>query len=101
MRRSGRLEQLIAEAHLERSGQTRTLAVDPLTGQADQQRSPGQEQDQGQHAPLQPAWRETRWGCASGFCKASQNSDNASKRASGRGARARANTPSQPTGRSA
>ncbi len=35
MRRSGRLEQLIAEAHLERSGQTRTLAVDPLTGQAD------------------------------------------------------------------
>ncbi|MGV8390851.1 substrate-binding periplasmic protein, partial [Pseudomonas aeruginosa] len=51
-------EQLIAEAHLERSGQTRTLAVDPLTGQADQQRSPGQEQDQGQHAPLQPAWRE-------------------------------------------
>ncbi|HHQ2781326.1 TPA: hypothetical protein ACSPOA_002142, partial [Pseudomonas aeruginosa] len=21
-------------------------------------RSPGQEQDQGQHAPLQPAWRE-------------------------------------------
>ncbi|ENA1256119.1 ABC transporter substrate-binding protein [Pseudomonas aeruginosa] len=58
MRRSGRLEQLIAEAHLERSGQTRTLAVDPLTGQADQQRSPGQEQDQGQHAPLQPAWRE-------------------------------------------
>ncbi len=58
MRRSGRLEQLIAEAHLERSGQTRTLAVDPLTGQTDQQRSPGQEQDQGQHAPLQPAWRE-------------------------------------------
>ncbi len=58
MRRSGRLEQLIAEAHLERSGQTRTLAVDPLTGQADQQRSPGQEQDQGQHALLQPAWRE-------------------------------------------